>query len=78
MDKAKSDFLKDLGKHLKKIREEKGLSLREVEYRGEATRDLISKIENGLSNPTIYTIKKICEAMEIDIIDLFEDFKRKK
>lgn len=78
MDKSKNDFQKQFGKHLRKLREEKGISQRELEYRGEVARDLLSKIETGVSNPTIYTIKKICDALDLDFQEFFEGFYKGK
>jgi transcriptional regulator with XRE-family HTH domain len=74
----KETFLIEFGKHLQKLRKEKGLSIREMEYRGETDRDLISKIENGKSNPTIFTIKNLLEVLEISFEEFFKGFHNKK
>lgn len=33
----------------------------------------LSKIENGLANPTIRSLYRICQALEISIADLFRE-----
>ena len=72
----KEDFLLEFGKHLQKIRKEKGLSIREMDYRGEVEKDLISKIENGKTNPTIFTLKKILTVLELDFEEFFKGFNK--
>ena len=71
----KAEFQKQLGKHLKKVRNKKGISLRELELHGAIDRATISQIENGLINPTMYTMKKICDALEISLSDFFREYK---
>lgn len=66
-----NEFLIKFGLHLRKLREEKNLSIRELELRGDIDRHMLSRIENGKSNPTLLTIKKICDALEIKLEDLF-------
>ena len=75
MSKAnpKELFYKQFGARLKKIRLEKKLSIREVELRGDIDRSILSKIENGSRNCTIYTLKKIADAMEVDLTEFFRD-----
>ena len=75
MSKEKEKFQKQLGKQLKRVRKEKGISLRELELRGTVDRATLSQIENGLTNPTTYTLKRICEALDISFADFFRDSK---
>ena len=69
----KNDFLKKVGKQLQKIRKEKGLSLRELELRGDIDRHVISRIENGQLNPTIYTLKKIAIVLDVNLDELLKN-----
>lgn len=71
----KEEFLKQFGKHIRKIRTEKKISLREFELRGDINRQQLSKIENGLWNPGIYSLKKIAEQLEITLEDLLKGSK---
>lgn len=73
----KEAFLKEFGKHLRRIREEKGVSLRELELRVETlSRQKISKIELGESNPTIYTLRQLAEGLEVPLEELLKGFKK--
>lgn len=71
----KEDFLKQFGKHVRKIRLERGISLREFELRGDINRQQLSKIENGLWNPGVYSLKKIADQLEISLEELLKGSK---
>jgi transcriptional regulator with XRE-family HTH domain len=70
--KDKDKFFKQFGAHIKKIRKEKGLSIREMELRGDIDRHTLSKIENGKLNCGVYSVKKLCDALEISMEELFK------
>lgn len=69
---SKEQFQQQLGEQLKKVRTEKNISIRELELRGDIDRATLSQIENGQTNPTAYTLKKICEALEISLEDFYK------
>ncbi len=73
--KEKEKLQINFGARLRELREEKGLSLREMELEGELDRHMLSKIENGKTNPTLFTIKKICESLNISFEEFFTDFE---
>ncbi|MCO7332936.1 helix-turn-helix domain-containing protein [Riemerella anatipestifer] len=56
------------------MRESKGLSQVELvgKMQGEIDPTNISRIESGRTNPTIYTLYRIAEALEIKISDLVD------
>ena len=56
--------LKRLGLNIKKLREAKGLSFRELSYTCEIDHSKISKIEKGLINITFTTILQLAKALE--------------
>lgn len=56
--------LKRLGLNIKKLREAKGLSFRELSYACEIDHSKISKIEKGLINITFTTILQLSKALE--------------
>ena len=71
----KEEFLKALGRQIKKIREEKGLSAAEFGRRAFIERSHIARLETGGANPTATTLITICNALEIQLEDLFRDFR---
>ncbi len=66
----------EIGKKLRELRESKGLTLRELSNRAKCTSSLLSQIENGKTEPSISTLKKIADALGVNIVDFFmEDFE---
>lgn len=62
---ASQEFLKGFGENLKKIREAKGLSLRDLSALCTIDYGDISKMENGKINITILTVQELAEALEV-------------
>lgn len=60
-----------LGENLKKIRIEKGLSIRELQRMSGVSHTIIMNIESGKSkNPTIIPIMKLAKTLEVTINEL--------
>ncbi|MBU1130737.1 helix-turn-helix domain-containing protein [Patescibacteria group bacterium] len=56
---------KKLGKNIKRIREEKGMSQGDICRALSMDRGYISRVENGLKNPTLSNLEKIAKALNI-------------
>lgn len=63
---------KELGAYLKKLRENRNLSLRQVDYRSSVSFSHLSMIENGTRRPTALTLKELANVYNVDYIDLYE------
>lgn len=65
--------LKDLriGVKLKHARLMRGLRLRDVAARANCSESLVSKVENGLANPSLSTLHRIANVLSINIGQLF-------
>lgn len=61
-----------LGKNLKRIRTEKGISQGDIARALDVGRSFITNIENGKTNPTLATIAKIAKAIEVSAGDLMK------
>jgi len=70
----KSKFLKLIGIRIKEVRLGKNLTQLDLVSRieGEVDPTNISRIESGRTNPTIFTLHKIAEAMEVSLTELLE------
>ena len=70
----KSEILRIVGKRIKEVRESKGLSQVELvgKMQGEIDPTNISRIESGRTNPTVFTLFRIAEAMEVPIVELVD------
>lgn len=68
----KSDLLKLVGKRIKEIRESKGMAQVDLVVKMEGNIDTtnISRIESGRTNPTVYTLFRISQALETPMSDL--------
>jgi transcriptional regulator with XRE-family HTH domain len=68
----KYKLLKIIGKRIKELRQEKGLSQVDLVGKMEGNIDTtnISRIESGRTNPTIYTLHRIAEALEVSLNDI--------
>ncbi|ROI04316.1 XRE family transcriptional regulator [Kaistella haifensis] len=73
MDKA--EILKSIGKKIRKVRLEKGLTQLDLVGRIHGDIDVtnISRIEAGRTNPTIFTLYRLADALEVSILDLLKD-----
>ncbi len=66
------DYLISFGKHLKKMREERGMSQEELANSAEVSLPQITRIERGVVNPTICTIKSLSNGLSVEITLMFE------
>lgn len=71
----KSVFLKDIGQRIRKVRLAKNLTQLDLVSRidGEVDPTNISRIESGRTNPTIFTLHKLADAMEISVVQLLNE-----
>ncbi|MFA6408410.1 MAG: helix-turn-helix transcriptional regulator [Candidatus Paceibacterota bacterium] len=61
-----------LGKNLKRIRTEKGISQGDIARALDVGRSFITNIENGKTNPTLATIAKIAKAIGVSVGELMK------
>lgn len=61
-----------LGKNLKRIRTEKGISQGDIVRSLGMDRAFISNIENGKTNPTLATIAKLAKAIGVSVDELLK------
>jgi transcriptional regulator with XRE-family HTH domain len=61
----------NVGDKIRKVREAKGLSQKEISAMVNMDQSQYSKIENGKTDPTTGTIEKIAKALGIEISELF-------
>lgn len=64
--------LKKFGQHLKKLRQKKGLSVRELASRCDVEYAKISKLENNKANLTLTTLIELAEGLELSPKDLLD------
>lgn len=67
-----------VGKNVKKIRKEKGLSILDLKNLTGLSKSTISDLENDKSSPTIETLQKIAKALNVDIKEFFKNESEKQ
>jgi len=73
MDQAREQqIIKDFGEKLKKFRNDKKLSLRALADIADMDFGNINEIETGKINPSLTTIVRLAEALEIDPAKFFQ------
>ncbi len=75
--KEKELFQKAVGKHIRDLRKARSITQVELAVYCGMEKSNISRIELGGVNPTIYTLKKISEKLEVTLPELL-DFEFKK
>ena len=65
----------EIANHVLRLRLEKGWSQAELAKRADTKQANISRLESGLSNPSIKFLKKLADALESDIKVIFDEKK---
>ncbi|MBC7220595.1 helix-turn-helix domain-containing protein [Candidatus Bipolaricaulota bacterium] len=63
----------DLGRRLRDLRMQCGLTLQELGAKVGKSESYLSKLEHGKINPSLATLKKIADALGRPVVHLFED-----
>lgn len=69
--KYNQEYCKAFGSNLRRIREQKKLGMREFALNAEMEYSHLSKIERGVTNPTISTVLALAVALEVTPQELF-------
>lgn len=59
------DIRQRLGRNLRRLRQEKGLSQEEFAFEAEIHRTYISDLERGARNPTVTIVEKLAKALGV-------------
>lgn len=70
-NKRSKEYCKAFGIHLRKLREQKGIGMREFALIADIEYSQLSKIERGVTNPTISTVLTLADALDIQLNELF-------
>ena len=70
---TEADFLLLLGNRIKRIRTQKNITQFKLAALCDFEKASMSRIESGKTNTTILTLRKISQALEIPVSDLFTD-----
>ncbi len=66
----------ELGERLRRLRSERGLSLRELADQSGLTASFISQVERGRASPSIASLARLAEVFEVNVAHFFEPAPR--
>jgi len=72
MTVSETKYLKKLGKRISYLRRKQGFSQLDVCAEIKMEKPNLSAIENGRQNATTLTLKKIADAIKVNVRDFFE------
>lgn len=64
---VKEKILKNLGERIRKIREEKGITQKDLAHSIDKDQQSIQRLEMGKINPSIYYLYEIAKGLEVDV-----------
>ena len=67
------DIKSKVGKRIFEIREQKGISQKDLSFSADIDRSYIASVENGHRNISIINLEKISHALEVSLSELFKD-----
>jgi len=67
------DIRTKVGSKIKKVRETKGISQKDLAYDADLDRSYIASIEVGKRNVSIISLEKIAKALKIPLYELFTE-----
>lgn len=62
-----------IGNKIKKVRETKGISQKDLSFEADLDRSYIASIETGKRNVSLINLEKIAKALKISLSELFEE-----
>jgi transcriptional regulator with XRE-family HTH domain len=68
-----NEYLKKIGLKLKIIRSLRGLSQDDIVDKLDVDKSYYSKVERGLSNPSLLYLKHIAEIIDVNLKDLVDE-----
>ena len=67
------NFLKELSFKIRRIRNQKGISIEKLAYQIEMPFSQVARIERGEVNPTIQPIKDIADELKVGLSEFLQD-----
>lgn len=68
----KETIQQKVGKRIQEIRIEKNISQQDLASKCNFEKSNMSRLEKGNSNATLSTLEKVCDALQIDFLELFK------
>lgn len=72
-EKVKKQVLLKLGRNIRNLRLNQGISQEELAFKIDSARNFIGCIERAEKSPTIYTLFRIAQALNVKIEEIVKD-----
>ena len=69
---TKDQYLKKLGEHIAKLREDAGLSQAELALRCDKDRQSLNRLEKGHINPSVFYLKELAQELKLPVKNLLD------
>lgn len=66
----------NIGERLKALRKARGLSRNRLAQMSGVSQSYLSDIEAGKKNPTVEVLNRLCKALEISLVEFFEETRK--
>ncbi|QQS44567.1 helix-turn-helix transcriptional regulator [Candidatus Roizmanbacteria bacterium] len=74
-DKLRKQFTRKLALHLRKVREEKGLTQEDLAFKAGVNTAYYSHLERGVYSPTMFVIWRLAQALGLDLENFMTGFE---
>ena len=75
---GKADIAARIGRRIKSLREEVGLTAKELAQSAGISGAFLSRVENGATMPSVPTLNALAEALKVDIGSIFEQPEKRR
>lgn len=67
-----NQILIEIGKNVRRIRISMGVTQEQLAALSGLSNDYLSRLELGKESPKVETLCKVCDALKVDIVELFQ------
>ena len=72
--KEKKEFAKTIGAHLRRVREQHGISQEQLSIKAGYYHTYVNKIEQGKYSPSMHTLWRLAYALDLKLSDFLKGF----
>ena len=74
-EKIKLQFTKALAEHIKKIRDQKGITQEDLAFKAGINTAYLGHLERGIYSPTMFVIWRIADALDMSMEEFMKAFE---
>lgn len=74
-EKIKTQFTEVLASHIRKVRDEKGMTQEDLAFKAGINTAYLGHLERGVYSPTMFVIWRLAEALDMNMEEFMQGFK---